>query len=96
MHNNKKEITITATIEYDYNLDKIKEIIKENDLIEVEYPIGEKKQKEVLQVIKNFNNEIYVNTYVGKYKLEDFSKRDIKILSVLSYEVFNKEKEVIK
>jgi hypothetical protein len=70
--------------------------VKENDLIEVEYPIGEKKQKEVLQVIKNFNNELYVNTYVGKYKLEDFSKRDIKILSVLSYEVFNKEKEVIK
>ena len=29
MYNNKKEITITATIEYDYNLDKIKEIIKE-------------------------------------------------------------------
>ena len=28
--------------------------IKENDLIEVEYPIGEVKQKEVLQVIKNF------------------------------------------
>jgi len=29
MYNNKKEITITATIEYDYSLDKIKEIIKE-------------------------------------------------------------------
>lgn len=29
MHNNKKEIIITATIEYDYDLDKIKEIIKE-------------------------------------------------------------------
>ncbi len=70
--------------------------IKENDLIEVEYPIGEEKQKEVLQVIKNFNNEIFVNTYIGKYKLEDFNKRDIRILSVLSYEVFNKEKEVIE
>ena len=70
--------------------------IRENDLIEVEYPIGEEKQKEVLQVIKNFNNEMYVNTYVGKYKLCEFNKRDIKILSVLSYEVFNKEKEVIK
>lgn len=70
--------------------------IEENDLIEVEYPIGEEKQKEVLQVIKNFNNEIFVNTYVGKFKLEDFNNRNIKILSVLSYEVFNKEKEVIK
>ena len=70
--------------------------IEENDLIEVEYPIGEEKQKEVLQVIKNFNNEIFVNTYVGKFKLEDFNNRDIKILSVLSYEVFNKEKEEIK
>ena len=29
MYNNKKEITITAIIEYDYNLEKIKEIIKE-------------------------------------------------------------------
>lgn len=29
MYNNKKEITITAVIEYDYNLEKIKEIIKE-------------------------------------------------------------------
>lgn len=69
--------------------------IRENDIIEVEYPIGEEKQKEVLQVIKNFNNEIFVNTYIGKYKLEDFNKKDIKILSVLPYEVFNREKKEI-
>ena len=29
MYNNKKEITINVTIEYSYNLDKIKELIKE-------------------------------------------------------------------
>lgn len=29
MYNKKKEITITATIEYEYDLEKIKEIIKE-------------------------------------------------------------------
>lgn len=29
MYNNKKEIKITATIEYEYDLNKIKEIIKE-------------------------------------------------------------------
>ena len=29
MYNNKNEITITATIEYEYDLEKIKEIIKE-------------------------------------------------------------------
>lgn len=29
MYSDKKEITITAIIEYDWNLDKIKEIIKQ-------------------------------------------------------------------
>lgn len=29
MYNNKKEIMIEATIEYDYNLDEVKEIIKQ-------------------------------------------------------------------
>lgn len=29
MYNNKKEISINVIIEYDYNLDKVKEIIKQ-------------------------------------------------------------------
>jgi len=68
------------------------DLIAKNDLLKIIYPIGREKdlfQEEITQVIENEDNKLYIKLYTEQYVfLEDLSRYDIKIKSVLTKEMF--------
>ena len=68
------------------------DLIKNEDLLKIIYPIGKNKdlfQEEITQVIENEDNKLYIKLYTEKYVfLEDFSKYDIEIKSIVTKEQF--------
>ncbi len=65
------------------------DLIKENDLIKIEYEISDnEKQQEIVQAIRNFQGLLYVNTFVGKFFIQDLEHYNRKILSIVTNEQF--------
>ena len=77
---------------YDENIIKsspnIIDLIEENDLIEIEYKISTgENQKEIVQVIKNVNNKLFIKTYTEHYVfIEDIEKTIYKIKGIITHE----------
>lgn len=70
-------------------------LAQEDDLLEIEYPISTgEQQREVVQVIRNFKGRFFINTFIGKFFLEDLKKYDIKILSVMTKAKFDYFKNI--
>ena len=66
------------------------DLIEKDDLIKIGYEISTGEiQKEVLQVIKNNEGKLFVNTWIGKRFLEDFKRYDIGVFSILTKEQFS-------
>ena len=65
------------------------DLIQENDLLKIEYEISDhKKQTEVVEVIRNYQGLLYVNTFVGKFFVRDLEHYDRKLLSIATKEQF--------
>ena len=72
-------------------------LIEENDLLEIRYLIKSNEyQKEVLQVIKNDDGKLYVNSFPRKVFIEDFDRYGVEILSILTKEQFESQKYIVE
>ena len=73
------------------------DLIEENDLLEIRYLIKSNEyQKEVVQVIKNNDNKLYVNAFPQKIFIKDFDTYGVEILSVLTKEQFESQKYIVE
>ena len=68
------------------------DLIAKDDLLKIIYPVGREKdlfQEEVTQVIENEDNKLYIKLYTERYVfLEDLSRYDIKIKTIVTKEQF--------
>lgn len=64
------------------------DLIEENDLIEIEYKISTgENQKEIVQVIKNVNNKLFIKTYTEHYVfVENIEETIYKIKGIITKE----------
>ena len=66
------------------------DLIEEHDLLKIEYKISDESiQTEVVEVIRNYQGILYVNTFVGKFFVKDLEHYDRKILSIVTKEQFS-------
>ena len=74
------------------------DLIEENDLIEIEYKISTgENQKEIVQVIKNVNNKLFIKTYTEHYVfIEDIEKTIYKIKGIITHEQIESMKYKVK
>lgn len=75
------------------------DLIVKDDLLKIIYPIGREKdlfQEEVTQVIENEDNKLYIKLYTERYVLlENLSRYDIKIKSIVTKEQFEKMQYIV-
>ena len=91
---NKKVILQSDVIKASNNLI---DLIEENDLFEIRYLIKSNEyQKELLQVIKNDDGKLYVNSFPRKVFIEDFDRYGVEILSILTKEQFESQKYIVE
>jgi hypothetical protein len=90
-----KNITIGENFKHSPN---IIDLIEENDLIEIEYKISTgENQKEIVQVIKNANNKLFIKTYTEHYVfIEDIEKTIYKIKGIITHEQIESMKYKVK
>lgn len=85
--NSKVAFASINTIKQLKHSKEIIDLIQEDDLIEIEYETSDKAiQNEVVQVIRNFQGILYVNTFVGKFFIQDLEHYNRKILSITTKE----------
>ena len=66
------------------------DLIEEHDLLKIEYKISDESiQTEVVEVIRNYQGILYVNTFVGKFFVVDLERYNRKILSIVTHEQFS-------
>lgn len=69
------------------------DLIEEHDLLKIEYKISDESiQTEVVEVIRNYQGILYVNTFVGKFFVVDLENYNRKILSIVTKEVYDSVK----
>lgn len=76
------------------------DLIVKDDLLKIIYPIGREKdlfQEEVTQVIENEDNKLYIKLYTERYVLlENLSRYDIKIKSIVTKEQFENMQYIVE
>lgn len=73
------------------------DLIEEDDLLEIEYLIRpDEYQVEELQVIKIYEERLYINAFPRKIFIEDFKEYGVDIKSVVTKEQFDSMKHEVE
>ena len=73
------------------------DLIEDKDLIKIEYKLATgQKQQEILEIIKNREEKLFVNSWIRKMFIEEFKYFDIEIKSIITKEQFESMEYKVK